>query len=170
MKKFMYLLMTALLLLTISGCADCNHESDYDYVGVSVEQYTTKAKILSSIAGINLCNNSQNQNCTVTQSGITNFAITCKNPTNYNFNLKDSIHKLFPMEAYKDDKFEQCEDYYVYDFLSTSPIPKPEYPARLGKVSIDNTNPNFWYVTIEGSCYKWDMTNSLYKVPVTPVP
>lgn len=168
MKKFIYLLMTALLLLTISGCADCNHESDYDYVGVSVEQYTTKAKIKS--VQLALCSNQidTNKECAVQLNSYQrDFTVSCKKH-NYNYNLKDSIHKLFPMEEYKEDKFEQCKDYYVYDFLSY--IPKTEKPSTINELKINSQDPNLWYVTIDGSCYEWDMTHSLYKVPVNPVP
>lgn len=168
MKKFMYLLMTALLLLTISGCADCNHESDYDYVGVSVDQYTTKANIKSVKSALCSTQTNSNTECAVSPNSYkTDFTVSCSK-YNYNYNLKDSIHKLFPMEAYKDDKFEQCEDYYVYDFLSY--IPKTERSSTINDIKINSQDPNLWYVIIDGSCYEWDMTNSLYKVTVTPVP
>lgn len=68
------------------------------------------------------------------------------------------------MESYKekDDPFEKCYDYWVYDFFSTAH--KSEWELSIDNVNIDSANANIWYVSIGGTCYQWNVTNSNYAI------
>lgn len=82
---------------------------------------------------------------------------------NYLFDLEKTIKTLFPQEGYKDDKFEQCSDYYVYDFLAdTHRSPKS---LIINSINVDETNKNIWNIDIDGICYQWDVSRSQYAIP-----
>lgn len=68
------------------------------------------------------------------------------------------------MESYKekDDPFEKCYDYLVYDFFSTAH--KSEVPLPINSIQIDETDYNIWYVSIGGTYYQWNVANSNYAV------
>ena len=68
------------------------------------------------------------------------------------------------MESYKekDDLIEKCTNYWIYDFFST--VYKSERALSIDNVNVDAENANIWYVSIGGTCYQWDVTNSNYAV------
>lgn len=171
MKKIMLLSLLSLFIMIIAGCADCTHESDYDYVGITIKEFQTKS-------GIRIVQeHNPSMNCTQNDTSITNCLSTLTNPNEYgnlyrgfniqcngeyNFNLQETIHTLFPQEAYKDDKFESCEDYYVYDFFSN--IKRSEIALQINSINIDSKDKNIWYVKIGGTCYQWDVTDTPYAI------
>ena len=95
-----------------------------------------------------------------TQQG---FVVQCNNGQ-YKFDLQETIHAYFPMESYKekDNPFEKCYDYWVYDFFSTAH--KSEVPLPINSIQIDETDYNIWYISIGGTCYQWNVANSNYAV------
>lgn len=165
MKKIMLLSLLSLFIMIIAGCADCTHESDYDYVGVTFDKFIEKSGITyepSSECDSTLPENiscSADLNNTNKYGVKQGFVITCGNKR---FDLQETIHTLFPQEAYKDDRFESCEDYYVYDFIADRY--RSEYPKPITSVKVDSTDPNIWYVSIDNTCNKWNVKNTPYKM------
>lgn len=170
MRNILFLTSLSLFIVLFAGCADCNHESDYDYVGVTVSDFATRSQIkISNAQNASMCGQTSGSNygCTI---NITNpnkygsimqgFTIQCNQ--GYIFKLQDTIHALFPQEAYKEDKFERCEDYYVYDFFSTAT--RNPIGLEIKSVNVDDTDPNKWYVNIGGVCYDWDVTGTQYAI------
>lgn len=144
--KRTYILIISLFLLLITGCSDC--DSDYDTVGVRIDDFALRS---GKTTGINK-----------------GFAIQCANINNnsssYLFDLEQTIQLYFPMESYKekDDLIEKCNNYWIYDFFST--VYKSERALSIDNVNVDAENANIWYVSIGGTCYQWDVTNSNYAV------
>lgn len=162
MRKFLLLFALSLSIMVIAGCADCNRESDYDLVGVTLNDFTTRANIkstsstsCSSITAHTDCiANPNNTN----QYGVNKgFAVQCGTRL---FDLQQTIRTLFPMEAYKEEKHEECYDYYVYDFIAASH--RSITPHEIQGITVDSANMNMWYVTINGICYQWDVTGTTY--------
>lgn len=176
--KRTYILIISLFLLLITGCSDC--DSDYDTVGVRIDDFALRTGIVinTNIPDISVCNSTYvtNTNCNAklnNQGGKTTginkgFAIQCANINNnsssYLFDLEQTIQLYFPMESYKekDDLIEKCTNYWIYDFFST--VYKSERALSIDNVNVDAENANIWYVSIGGTCYQWDVTNSNYAV------
>ncbi len=166
MKKLLYVLLLSLVTFIITGCEDCDHESDYDLVGVKIEDFAIRSKIKITQ---HLCHtdNITNDNYS---AGLNNPSIYGKKQgfyvanklDNKTFDLQKTIHQLFPMEAYKDDKYEQCNDYFIYDFFSQ--YHRSERPLYIDNITVNGSNPDVWCVTIGGEKYGWDLTNSPYKI------
>ena len=163
MKKIMLLSLLSLFIMIIAGCADCTHERDYDYVGVTFNDFMSKSGI--TYESSNECSSAllENTSCTAVLNNTNKygikqgFVITCGNKR---FNLQETIHTLFPQEAYKDDKFESCEDYYVYDFIADRH--RSEYPEAITSVKVNSTDPNIWYVSIDNICNQWNVSGTPY--------
>lgn len=166
--KLTYLIIFSLFSVMLTGCSDC--ESDYDAVGVTINDFAARTGITSMISQA-CADTHKNANCIAqtnnpsseyygTQQG---FVVQCNNGQ-YKFDLQETIHAYFPMESYKekDDPFEKCYDYWVYDFFSTAH--KSEVPLPINSIQIDETDYNIWYVSIGGTCYQWNVANSNYAV------
>lgn len=175
--KRTYILIISLFLLLISGCSD--GDSDYDMVGVWIDDFASRTGITinTNIPDISVCSSTyvSNTNCSAKpnnqgskSAGIyKGFAIQCANVGNsssYIFDLEQTIQTYFPMESYKekDDLIEKSTNYWVYDFFSTTH--KSERALSIDNINIDAENANIWYVSIGGTCYQWDVTNSNYAV------
>ena len=166
--KRAYILIISLFLLLLAGCSDC--DSDYDMVGVRIDDFASRTgitSILSQACGtaitnqdcITQLNNPGHDNYNIYQG----FVVQCNNGQ-YKFDLEQTIQTYFPMESYeeKDDVFEKCTNYWVYDFFST--VHKSERALEINSVNVDADNANIWYVSIGGTCYQWDVTNTNYAV------
>lgn len=166
--KLVYFIIVSLFAAMLTGCSD--YESDYDAVGVTISDFTARTSIVSK--GSQSCvENHTNANCIAqTNNSSTEYAgldkgfvVQC-NDGQYKFDLQETIHAYFPMESYKTNDYQcnKCYDYWVYDFLSTTH--KSETPLPIESIQIDEANDNIWYVSIDGACYQWDVTNSNYAV------
>lgn len=175
--KRAYILIISLFLLLLAGCSDC--DSDYDMVGVRIDNFAARTGIVinTNIPDVSVCSSTYatNTNCNAqlnnagskATSIYKGFAIQCANvgtSTSYVFDLEQTIQTYFPMESYeeKDDVFEKCTNYWVYDFFST--VHKSERALAINSVNVDADNANIWYVSIGGTCYQWDVTNTNYAV------
>lgn len=162
MRKFLLLFALSLSIMIIAGCADCDRESDYDLVGVTLNDFTTRANIKSTsstscksiTAATDCIANPNNTN----QYGVNRgFVVQCGTKK---FNLQQTINTLFPMEAYKEERHEECYDYYVYDFIAASH--RSATPYAIQSIIVSNTDKNLWYITIDGTCYEWNVTGTAY--------
>lgn len=174
--RLIYILVFSLFTFVLTGCSDC--ESDYDAVGVTVSDFAARTgiEINTNIPEITACETSYGSHTScVTKTnnpshemyGVNQgFTVQCANinSSSYIFDLEQSIQTYFPMESYKekDDPFEKCYDYWVYDFFAAAH--KSERALSIDNVNIDAANPNIWYVSIGGTCYQWNVTNSNYAV------
>ena len=169
MKKLLLLSSMSLFIIIFAGCADCENESDYDYVGVTQNDFAARSQIkISNTQDVQKCSQTTNYNgCTVNLTnpnkyGNINQGFTIQCSVGYVFNLQETIHTLFPQEAYKDDRFESCEDYYVYDFFANTH--RSEIGLEIQSVNVDETDPNKWYVNVGGICYDWNVTDTQYAI------
>lgn len=166
MRKLLLLFSLSLFIMVIAGCADCNKESDYDLVGVTLNDFTARAGIKSTTMG-GACgdNVTMPEGCTASTNNANRyglkqgFVIQCDTKL---FDLQQTIRALFPMEAYKEDKFEDCNDYYVYDFIAATH--RSPTPYEIKSINIDSTNKNLWNVDVNGICYQWDVSNTAYSM------
>lgn len=166
--KLTYIIIFSLFAVVLTGCSDC--ESDYDEVGVTINDFAFRTGIKSEISQA-CVNTHKNTNCiTAANNNISQyyginlgFVVQCNNGK-YRFDLQETIHTYYPMEKYKekDDPFEKCYDYYVYDFFSN--FHKSETPLEIKSIQVDEINDNIWYISIGGTCYQWDVTNSNFAV------
>lgn len=165
MKKLLLLSSMSLFIIIFAGCADCKNESDYDLVGVTYDEFIAKSGIKSTLNAKGCENTTNHIDCTANLNNanrygvLQGFVIQC---TDKKFDLQETIHALFPQEAYKDDKFESCNDYYVYDFIAATH--RNPTPHEIQSISVDTIDKNLWNVKINGSCYQWDVTNTQYKM------
>lgn len=166
--RLTYLIIFSLFAVMLTGCADC--ESDYDLVGVPIADFSARTGITNKLS--QQCNTTvENANCITnlnnpsTEFYNTNqgFVVQCNNGQ-YMFDLQQTIRAHYPMESYKDkdDKFEKCNNFWVFDFFSN--VYKSEVPLAINSVKVNETDANIWYVSIGGTCYEWDLTNSIYAV------
>lgn len=165
MKAKLFVLLS-LLVLSFSGCSDC--ESDYDAVGVTVDDFAARTGIVSTLS--NQCSAThQNADCIAQTNNKSakylfnqGFVVQCG--TEYKFDLQQTIQAYYPAEKYKekDDPFEKCYDYWVYDFFST--VHKSQIPLEINSIQVDNASSNLWYVSVGGTCYQWDVSASNYAV------
>ncbi len=150
------------ILFIYTGCSDC--DSDYDLVGVTINDF----RKISGIKIEQICDN---------MSDHPNYKAQPNNPNKYGqmqgfhivnlsnkkfFDLQETIHTLFPVESYKEDKYEQCNDYYIYDFISQYNKSETAFPVK--KITIDSTDPNHWCINIGGIDYQWDVTDTKYDI------
>lgn len=170
MKKLLLLSSMSLFIIIFAGCADCENESDYDYVGVTQNDFAVRSQIkISNAQDAQKCSQTTNYNgCIVNLTnpnkyGNINQGFTIQCSAGYVFNLQETIHTLFPQEAYKDDKFESCNDYYVYDFLAD--YHRSPKSLVINSINVDETDNNIWNVEINGICYQWNVTDTQYAIP-----
>lgn len=166
MRKLLLLFSLSLFIMVIAGCADCNKESDYDLVGVTLNDFTARAGIKSEKNATACDNNTNAEGCSASLNNVSRygvnqgFVVHCND--NKSFDLQQTIRALFPMEAYKEDKFEDCNDYYVYDFIAATH--RNPTPYAIQSISVNSTNKNLWNVKINGTCYQWDVSDTAYSM------
>ena len=164
MKKLLLLSSMSLFIIIFAGCADCENESDYDYVGVTLDEFLAKSGIKGTPSN-GTCKANTTQGVTAkpnnpSRAGINQgFVIQAGN---YMFDLQKTIQALFPQEAHKDDKFESCNDYYVYDFLAD--YHRSPKSLEINSINVDENYNNTWNVEINGICYQWDVTGTQYAI------
>lgn len=166
MRKVLHLFLLSFIIVMVAGCAeDCAHESDYNLVGVKYNEFIARSGIISSTSATACSNPSNPADCTASLNNsnrygaLQGFVIQCNSSK---FDLQETIRALFPQEGYKEDKYEQCSDYYVYDFLAATH--RSPSPYIINSVSVDANNKNLWNVQINGTCYQWDVSNTQYKM------
>lgn len=166
--RLTYLIIFSLFAVMLTGCADC--EKDYDLAGVPLTDFSARTGISSILS--QQCNTAvDNASCITNLNNPSTefyninqgFVVQCNNGQ-YKFDLQQTIRAHYPMESYKDkdDAFERCDNYWVFDFFSN--IYKSEVPLAINSVKVNETNGNIWYVSIGGTCYEWNLANSIYAV------
>lgn len=166
MKKVLHLVLLSLFIMMIAGCAeDCAHESDYNLVGVTYDDFILKSGIKSTLNATACDTPSNPADCTASLSNASRFGVMqgfivqCGSSK---FELQQTIRTLYPQEGYKEDKYEQCSDYYVYDFFAATH--RSPTPYTINSISVDANNKNLWNVKVNGVCYQWDVTNTQYNM------
>lgn len=76
MKKVLHLVLLSLFIMMIAGCAeDCAHESDYNLVGVTYDDFILKSGIKSTLNATACDTPSNPADCTASLSNASRFGV-----------------------------------------------------------------------------------------------